>query len=296
MTTERNQAAERTAIIGIVVTIILGAVIAWAGSDDGNTIGDGPRLFAVLTLVAFAINIVGFVPSFLARTEHYYDLAGSFTYIAVTVLALLLANDLDARSVIVGVLVLIWASRLGSFLFRRVKRAGKDGRFDEIKQSFLRFLMAWMIQALWVALTVGAALAAITSGAKTSFGVLVIIGLVIWIIGFAIEVVSDTQKTAFKKDPANDGEFITTGLWAWSRHPNYFGEITLWTGIALLALPALSGWQFLTLVSPLFVATLLTRVSGVPLLERRADKRWGGQAEYESYKANTPVLLMRPPR
>ena len=152
-----------------------------------------------------------------------------------------------------------------------------------------------MLQALWVTLTAGAALAAITSGSKTGFGVLGIVGLIIWIAGFAIEAVSDSQKTAFKKEPANDGKFIDVGLWRWSRHPNYFGEIVLWTGMAVMVLPALARWQFATLTSPVFVFILLTRISGVPLLERRADKKWGGQPDYEAYKARTPELILRPP-
>jgi len=133
--------AERTAVIGIVVAAVLGAIMAIAGSDGGDQLGgDGIRVFALLTIIAFAINIIAFIPSFLAKTEHYYDLTGSITYITVTLLALALAETLDTRSVIAGIMVLVWAGRLGTFLFRRVKKAGKDGRFDKIKQGFLRFL------------------------------------------------------------------------------------------------------------------------------------------------------------
>lgn len=286
--------AERTALIGSGVALVLGALVGLAGSHRGDEIG-GFKVFLLLTIVAFVINLVAFVPSYLASTEHYYDLTGSATYISTTVLALILADNLDARSVIMGVLILMWAGRLGSFLFQRVKRAGKDGRFDQIKLSALRFSMAWILQGLWVTLTAGAAFAAITSGAKQSFDIVGALGLIIWVLGFLIEVVSDSQKTAFKSDPANDGRFINTGLWAWSRHPNYFGEIMLWTGMAIVAVPALQGWQYVTLISPVFVFILLTRVSGLPMLERRADKKWGGQPDYEAYKAGTPVLVPRPP-
>ena len=245
---------------------------------------------------AFAINIAVFIPSYAAGTEHYYDLTGSLTYIGVTTLALITAADLDARSIIAALMIYVWAGRLGTFLFRRVRNSGKDGRFDQIKTSFVRFLMAWMLQGLWVTLTAGAALAAITSGSKTAFGVLGVLGLLVWIVGFTIEVVADSQKAAFRRDSKNTGNFITTGLWSWSRHPNYFGEIVLWTGMALLVLPALAGLQYLTLISPLFVAALLLRVSGVPMLERRADAKWGDQPNYERYKETTPVLVPRPPR
>jgi steroid 5-alpha reductase family enzyme len=116
----------------------------------------------------------------------------------------------------------------------------------------------------------------------------------VWVLGFAIEATADAQKTRFRADPKNKGGFIHTGLWAWSRHPNYFGEITLWIGVAIITLPVLRGWQWVTLISPVFVALLITRVSGIPLLEKRADEKWGGQADYEAYKERTPVLIPRP--
>jgi len=153
-----------------------------------------------------------------------------------------------------------------------------------------------MIQGLWITLTAGAALAAITSVNRLEIDVLAVAGVLLWVIGLSIETVADSQKSRFRADSANAGRFIRTGLWAWSRHPNYFGEIVLWSGVALIALPALRGWQFVTLASPLFVFLLLTRVSGIPLLERRADETWGGQEEYEVYKAATSVLVPRPPR
>lgn len=151
------------------------------------------------------------------------------------------------------------------------------------------------MQGLWVTITAGAALAAMTSGTKQDLGIVGVGGLMLWVVGFVIEVTADRQKSAFKADKTNDGRFIATGLWAWSRHPNYFGEITLWLGIAILAVPALDGWQVATLISPLFVFVLLTRVSGVPLIERRGLKRWGDDPEYQAYLAKTPVLMLRPP-
>ncbi|MGB8362380.1 MAG: DUF1295 domain-containing protein, partial [Acidimicrobiia bacterium] len=154
----------------------------------------------------------------------------------------------------------------------------------------------WTIQGLWVLLTAAAALAIITTSVRRDLGWLAYTGIVVWVVGFAIEVVADRQKSLFKRDPGNEGRFIATGLWAWSRHPNYFGEITLWTGVALMAIPVLSGWQWVVLVSPLFVTLLLTRVSGIPMLEAKADERWGDEPEYREYKTTTPVLIPRPPR
>jgi steroid 5-alpha reductase family enzyme len=197
----------------------------------------------------------------------------------------------DGRSILLLVLVLIWATRLGAFLFRRVQRAGKDERFDELKTSFIRFLLTWTLQGLWVTFTLAAALVAITTSTRAGLGPFALVGTLIWVFGFVFEVVADNQKSRFKADPANKGKFIQSGLWSRSRHPNYFGEIVLWVGVAVIALPVLRGWGWVALISPLFVALLLTRVSGVPMLEKRADDTWGGQEDYEAYKARTPVLI-----
>jgi steroid 5-alpha reductase family enzyme len=286
---------DRNSLLGIVAAVAIGVLVVFAGSDGSSKVGP-IAVFAVCGILAYAINWVVFVPSALARTEHYFDLTGSATYVTVTAVALVLSEDLDARAAIVGGMVLVWALRLGTFLFRRVRRAGRDGRFDQIKTDPLRFFMTWTLQGLWVLLTMAAALAVITGVERRSIGWVAALGMVVWGVGFAIEVVADRQKSAFKRDPANEGRFITSGLWAWSRHPNYFGEITLWTGIAVIAIPVLSGWQWATLISPIFVTLLLTRVSGIPMLEARADKRWGEDEEYRKYVANTPVLVPRPPR
>ncbi len=285
----------RRSVIGIAVAIFIGALVALAGSDGSTTTGWMP-VFALCALLAYAINWLVFIPSNQRKTEHYFDLTGSATYLTVVAVAVLLSSDLDARAVIAAAMVAIWALRLGSFLFRRVRRDGRDGRFDEIKVDPLRFFMTWTLQGLWVLLTVAAALAIITSLERKDIGWVAIVGIVVWVAGFAIEVVADRQKSTFKQNPANAGRFITTGLWAWSRHPNYFGEIVLWIGMAIMAVPILSGWRWVVLISPIFVILLLTRVSGIPMLETRAEKRWGDDEEFQNYTSTTSVLIPWPPR
>jgi steroid 5-alpha reductase family enzyme len=281
------------ALATIATCVVLAGAVAWGGGQ-GGAVRWGAPVMAICVAFAFAVQWVAFVPSYLRRTEHYYDLTGSATYLAVVWLAVWASGTSDPRALLMAGAVSIWALRLGSFLFRRVRRSGKDGRFDAIKTNGPRFAVAWTLQGLWVSLTLCATLAAITTRDPAPFGVLDVLGLGVWAAGFGIEVRADREKTAFRA--RHPGRFVDTGLWAWSRHPNYFGEIVLWSGLAVMAASTLSGSQWVTMVSPLFVYLLLTRVSGVPLLEARADERWGGDARYRDYKARTSVLLLRPPR
>ena len=284
---------DRNSLIALPIVILIGLGVVLAGSQGGASVFGIP-LFAFSVGLAFLIQWLVFVPAYLLQTEKFFDLTGSITYISVTIIAVLLSPVFDGRSVLLLAMVVIWAARLGTFLFRRIQEAGKDARFDEIKPSFIRFLSTWTLQGLWVTFTLAAALAAITTTTRKELDLFALIGFLIWVFGFTIEVVADTQKNHFRADPVNKGKFINTGLWARSRHPNYFGEIVLWIGVAVIALPILRGWQWVTMVSPIFVTLLLTRISGVPILEKRADEKWGGQDDYEAYKERTPVLIPRP--
>lgn len=295
MTTPVSSSPSRsntTSIITIVVVLIIGTLLAWAGSQGGATIGGFP-LFAVAVIAAFAIQIIAFIPAAILKTERFFDLTGSLTFFAISLGLVLLSPMPDARSWLLAAMIMLWAARLGSFLALRVRKAGSDGRFDEIKSSPVRFLQVWIIQGLWVSLTSAAAWIAISTdvGARAPLGWIAIVGMVIWVVGLNIEVVADTQKSAFRANPANKDEFIRTGLWSRSRHPNYFGEILVWVGVFLTAAPVLAGWQWIAVLSPVFVVLLLTRVSGIPLLEARADAKWGERADYVAYRESTPVLI-----
>ncbi len=285
----------RRSLIAVAISVAVAAGVSWAGSQHGVWVG-GVSLFALCGMLAFGINWLVFIPAYIWQTERFFDLTGSITYLTVVAVALMMTLGGDPRSLLLAGMVAIWAVRLGSFLYLRIRRDGHDGRFDELKPSFPRFLLTWTLQGLWVLLTISAALAAMTAMRIEPLGWVAALGAAIWLAGFAIEVTADRQKAGFRRDPANQGQFITTGLWAWSRHPNYFGEILLWVGVAVVALPALRGWQHLTLISPVFVFLLLTRVSGVPLLEARAEARWGELPAYRAYRDRTPTLVPRLPR
>lgn len=282
----------RSSLVTFLVLLLIGCLVALAGSQGGAALGGIP-VFMIIVGLAFLIQWLVFIPAYIFQTEKYFDLTGSLTYITVTTLALALSRGMDTRSILLWALVIIWAVRLGSFLFGRIRKAGKDDRFDDIKPDFLRFLNVWTIQGLWITFTAAAALVAITSSVRKELDIFAVVGFLVWIFGFAFEVVADSQKSRFNADPANKGKFIQSGLWSRSRHPNYFGEIVLWIGIAIIAIPVLQGWQWVAMISPLFVTFLLTRVSGVPLLEKKAEAKWGGQADYEAYKKNTPALIPR---
>jgi steroid 5-alpha reductase family enzyme len=276
--------------LGILIILVLGTGLAWAGSQ-GSGEAFGFPVFMICAVVAFGLNWLIFIHAWLRQTEHYFDLSGSTTYILLMVLAVSLSPEVGVRGWLLAGMVVVWALRLGSFLFTRIRRDGGDGRFDSIKPDFAKFLFAWTLQGLWVLLTAACALAAITGRGAAEVGLVGGVGVVLWVLGFALEVVADRQKTAFRRQSENRDQFIRSGLWSWSRHPNYVGEILLWVGVAVLALPALQGWTYLTLISPIFVYVLLSRISGVPLIEARGRRKWGEDPEYQRYLKETPVLF-----
>ena len=277
-------------ILSILACLALGVIVALAGSQGSITFNGLPS-FALAASIGFILHWLIFIPSYIYQTEHYFDLIGSISYISIVLFTFLALNNLDIRSVLIGLLIMVWAVRLGSFLFNRVKRDGKDNRFTVMKTKFWWFLFTWTLGGLWVFITMAAGLAAMTSAKVVPLGWYALIGIVLWLEGFIVEVVADHQKTRFRSKKENRDKFINEGLWSLSRHPNYYGEITLWFGIAFIAFPVLQGWQLLTLISPIFVYILLTRISGITMLERKADKKWGDDPEYQLYKETTSSLI-----
>ncbi len=286
--------AKKQSMIAIVASLITGFLVILACSSNSVN-ASGVRLFTLCGVLAFLIQWICFTPAWFFHSERFFDLIGSATYLTITIVALIAVPEVDTRSVVLGIMVCLWGLRLGAFLFARVQAAGHDVRFNLMKHDFTWFLMTWTIQGLWVVITSSAALTAITSTNKNSFGWIGIIGIIIWLSGFVIEIVADEQKRRFKLNPSNQHSFIDKGLWSWSQHPNYFGEIILWIGVTLVALPALSGWQYLSLISPVFVFFLLTRISGIPMLDSAARKRWGDNPDFQKYKETTPILILKRP-
>ena len=248
-------------------------------------------------ILAFLIQWVAYIPAYLFQTEKFYDLTGSLTYLTVIWFVYLSSNqvgELNFQNLIVTVLISIWAIRLGSFLFSRIHKDGEDKRFRSIKTSPSQFFMTWTLQGMWVSICSMCAITGISSSEGLVLNPLFYLGFILFVIGFSIEVIADHQKTVFRANKENKDKFISTGLWSKSQHPNYFGEILLWSSIAIMSFSSLSGTQYLTMISPIFTYVLLVYISGVRMLDDMGNKKWGHLEEYKQYKQNTPVLFIKP--
>ena len=278
-------------VINLLITLFAFAIaisIAYA---------TGIELVFRAVFLAFAIQWIAFIPAYVFQTEKFYDLTGSLTYLSVIWYSLTYSSEyfanLNLANLVIVLLITFWAIRLGSFLFMRIHKDGEDKRFRTIKPSASQFFMTWTLQGLWVSLCSMCALTAISSDSGLIVNPVFFAGLVLFTFGFLLEIIADKQKSKFRAIPENKNKFISSGLWARSRHPNYFGEIVLWTGIAVMSFSSLEGLQYLTLISPIFTYVLLVYISGVRMLEARGDIKWGENEDYRNYKENTPVLLLR---
>ena len=246
--------------------------------------------YAVLFI--FLIHLVIFVPSYYFQTEKFFDLTGTISYVSSVLFIFFKSNTVESinlGSLALSTFIIIWSLRLGTFLFLRIKKEGKDRRFNEIKKSFSWFFMTFSLSGMWVTICSICALTGIANG--IIFSSTTIIGIIIFTIGFAIEIIADSQKTKFRAKDDNKDKFISSGLWKYSRHPNYLGEIILWLGISLISFSSLEGFQYVTLISPIFTYLLLVNVSGINLLEKSGKKKWGHLESYKIYKKNTPRLI-----
>ena len=247
-------------------------------------------------ILAFLIQWVAFIPAYLFQTEKFYDLTGSLTYLTVIWFVYLSSNqvgEVNFQNLIVTVLISIWAIRLGSFLFSRIHKDGEDKRFRSIKTSPSQFFMTWTLQGMWVSICSMCVITGISSSEGLVLNPLFYLGFILFLIGFSIEVIADHQKTVFRAIKENKDKFISTGLWSKSQHPNYFGEILLWSSIAIMSFSSLSGTQYLTMISPIFTYVLLVYISGVRMLDDMGNKKWGHLEEYRAYKKNTPMLFLK---
>ena len=271
---------------------LLSSVIAFYIPFQIALLTDLPLVKNLIFLI-FLIQWISFIPAFIFQTEKFFDLFGSLTYLTAILYTLHVTGSTRLSDYIIVGCIAVWAIRLGSFLFLRIHKAGEDSRFRTIKPNFTRFLMTWTLQGMWVSMCLLCVLTALSSYTGVIMNNVFFVGLVIYVLGLVIEIVADQQKTVFRREPKNKDKFIRTGLWSYSRHPNYLGEILLWSGIAIMSVSSLQGLQYLTLISPLFVYILLVYISGIRLLENQAEKKWGHLDSYKEYVKNTPSLFFK---
>ncbi|MDA1079572.1 MAG: DUF1295 domain-containing protein [bacterium] len=251
-------------------------------------------MFLISTfLFAVGFNLFLFLPAYFLRTDKLTDISYALTFIILSVYGLLIGGITTAK-LLVAVLAVLWAVRLGSYLLYRIHKIGRDVRFDERRNSFVSFGSFWLLQGVtvWVVLV---PLLLFLQKSNPSLNTLSYIGMIVWLFGLCVESIADWQKFQFKSNKKNKGRWIDVGIWQYSRHPNYFGEILVWVGVYLSVFSALSGSEAVFgLVSPVYIALLLLFVSGVPLLEKSADKKWGSNPKYQDYKKRTSVLILWP--
>lgn len=277
-------------IFGLVaITLCYAQLVSFEHSVTIGSVSLSSLVFAAL--VVFIIQCVAFIPAYCKQTEYFYDLIGGISFLLMIFMAVLFSKEFNIHGLILLFMVGVWALRLSVFLFVRMHKDKADSRFNSLKKEPYSFLVAWIMQGVWVVITSSVMFVAVVAPKQVLvWDTMYYLGFFVWLLGITIEVVADWQKRAFRHTKSKTHAFITVGLWRYSRHPNYLGEIILWCGVAMTALPFLNGWQYLSVLSPLFVYLLLSQLSGIPLLESAADEKWGALSTYQQYKLRTPVL------
>ncbi|XP_040997602.1 uncharacterized protein LOC121243541 isoform X1 [Juglans microcarpa x Juglans regia] len=246
-------------------------------------------------IVTVVYQLFFFIVTALLRFDKVTDFAGSTNFIIIAILTLILKGSWNFRQVVLTLLVVIWGLRLALFLLMRILQWGEDRRFDEMRSNLGRLAIFWIFQAVWV-WTVSLPVTVVNSSNRNpSLQAADIIGWIMWSVGFLVEATADQQKLVFKNSPENRGKWCNVGLWQYSRHPNYFGEILLWWGIFVASTPVLEGAEWLVILGPIFLTLLLLFVSGLPMLEESADKKFGNVGQYRLYKSTTSPLILLPP-
>jgi steroid 5-alpha reductase family enzyme len=268
-------------------------------SEDDNTFHEAPpkicynqsmNFFLQSFLVAISINLFMFIPAFILKTDKITDISYAVTF-AVVALAGYAQSTQTVFHKIILALVLMWSARLGTFLFIRINKMGKDVRFDGIRENFLKFLQFWLLQGATVFVVMLAALYGFSKD-FSNVKLQLLTGAAVFITGLMFEATADAQKFKFNNNPKNKGQWIDVGVWRASRHPNYLGEMMVWTGMYLVAVGALSkSERIITLLSPVYIICLLLFVSGVPMLEKSAMLKWGKDKNYLKYKNQVPSVL-----
>ncbi len=251
--------------------------------------------YLALGLILFTYMSFWFVVSLLKQRNDVADVAWGLGFVLMTWTSYGLGGISGGRGLLVGLLVSIWGLRLAWHIYSRNKGKAEDYRYMAWRKEWGKwfyvrsYFQVYILQGLLLFLIVLPVLV-INKSVNVSFGLLDILGVTLWLVGFYFEAVGDAQLSQFIKNPINKGKLMQTGLWAYTRHPNYFGEVTQWWGIWLLAVLLPFGW--VSIVGPITITYLIIKVSGIPMLE----KRMAENSEFKAYSKRVSKFFPLPPR
>lgn len=251
-------------------------------------------IFTIVGAVFVYFNVM-FILALLLKRNDIVDISWGMGFIVVAVLSMILIPVCHWRKGLVSLLVFIWGLRLAIYLFLRNRGKAEDFRYAQWRKDWGKnwvirsYFQVFLLQAFFM-LTIAYPLFVFDTPGASAIGVLDVIGLVIWIFGFYYEAVGDGQLMRFKKNPVNKGKIMDQGLWRYTRHPNYFGEATMWWGIFVIMLSY--NYGYLAIFSPIIITTLLLRVSGIPMLE----KKYQANPQYREYIRKTSSFIPRKPK
>lgn len=249
--------------------------------------------FITLAIVLVTYMSLWFMVSLIKKRNDVADVAWGLGFVLLAWTSFFLSGDFGTRGILVNILVSIWGLRLAWHIHTRNKGKAEDYRYEAWRKEwgqwfYLRsYAQVYLLQGTLLFLIVFPVLL-IQKNVGAALGALDAFGVAIWLFGFYFEVVGDAQLTRFIQDPTNKGKLMQSGLWAYTRHPNYFGEVTQWWGIWLLALSVPSGW--LGIIGPLTISILILKVSGIPLLE----KKMAEHPDFADYKRRVSVFIPAP--
>lgn len=246
-------------------------------------------MFTEIALLILIYMTLVFVLALIVKDNSIVDIFWGLGFILVAIYSFIQDTEPDLRKWIVTFLVALWGIRLAVHVFVRNRGRGEDFRYLHWRKTWKFFVLRsyfqiFLLQGLFMFI-IASPVYYVNFYSMEPLGFYDTLGLVVFGIGFLFEAVSDYQLADFKKNPANKGKIITTGLWEMCRHPNYFGEALVWWGFGFYALSLPNGWM--TLISPVVITLLLRFVSGVPMLE----KKYSGRPDWEDYKRRTAAFV-----
>jgi steroid 5-alpha reductase family enzyme len=242
--------------------------------------------------VSLAVQALFFAVAAALKTDKVTDLSYGLTFVILALALLFTSGDAGGPALVLALMVVLWGVRLAGYLVYRIMRIGRDARFDGIRERFWAFARFWLLQgvAVWVIMLP----VTLWFSRPGPWDWLMAPGAGAWLAGLVIETTADFQKFREKSRPGGSNRWVASGLWRYSRHPNYFGELLCWWGVFLFAAGNLEGWSWLAVAGPISITALLLFVTGIPTLEASALRKWGSDPAYAEYRRRTRLLVPLP--